>query len=187
THQGASYTSKKRVPVGIDILNEEFRVLTANYDAQVEYYRQETKRVSDDLETLDTKLDDEVEKMNKNISDTANSTKNYIDTETGKIVTAMGDLDDNLNNKIDNVNTKLGERIDSTNTKLDYVDSRTKVNEDYVHKLTREYDFTANSPQPPKQGLLTNNFKVVRKLDHDNLEIFQATTKGYLRYLFTRG
>jgi len=187
THKGASYTSKKRVPVGIDILNEEFWVLTANYDAQVEYYRQETKRVSDDLETLDTKLDDEVEKMNKNISDTANSTKNYIDTETGKIVTAMGDLDDNLNNKIDNVNTKLGERIDSTNTKLDYVDSRTKVNEDYVHKLTREYDFTANSPQPPKQGLLTNNFKVVRKLDHDNLEIFQSTTKGYLRYLFTRG
>src|SRR5699024_1056633 len=79
THKGASYTSKKRVPVGIDILNEEFWVLTANYDAQVEYYRQETKRVSDDLETLDTKLDDEVEKMNKNVSDTANSIRNYVE------------------------------------------------------------------------------------------------------------
>ena len=46
THQGASYTSKKRVPVGIDILNEEFWVVTGNYDAQVEYYREETLKIS---------------------------------------------------------------------------------------------------------------------------------------------
>ena len=49
THQGASYTSKKRVPVGIDILNNEFWVATGNYNAQVEYYRDETERVSNDL------------------------------------------------------------------------------------------------------------------------------------------
>ena len=47
THQGASYTSKKRVPVGIDIKNEEFWVVTGNYDAQVENYRDEVKRMEE--------------------------------------------------------------------------------------------------------------------------------------------
>ena len=173
THKGNSYTSKKRVPVGIDILNEEFWVVTGNYDAQVEHYRQDVRnldnRLTGEMSDLDVKLTGEMSDLD------------------GKLTGEMSDLDHNLNTKIDNVNNNLGGRIDSTNTKLDDVDSRTKVNEDYVHKLTREYDFTANSPQPPKQGLLTNNFKVVRKIDHDSLEIFQATTKGYLRYLFTRG
>jgi len=41
TYQGASYTSKQAVPIGIDILNEEFWVLTGNYNAQVETYRQD--------------------------------------------------------------------------------------------------------------------------------------------------
>ena len=41
THQGASYTSKQYVPVGIDISNTEFWVVTGNYNAQVENYRQE--------------------------------------------------------------------------------------------------------------------------------------------------
>ena len=45
THQGCSYTSKKRVPVGIDIKNEEFWVVTGNYDAQVEHYRDEVLKM----------------------------------------------------------------------------------------------------------------------------------------------
>src|SRR5699024_3144801 len=61
THQGASYTSKKRVPVGIDILNEEFWVVTGNYDAQVEYYREELKNLkkqtAEDLELLVDKIE----------------------------------------------------------------------------------------------------------------------------------
>ena len=40
TYQGASYTSRQFVPVGIEITNEEFWVITGNYDAQVENYRQ---------------------------------------------------------------------------------------------------------------------------------------------------
>ena len=64
THQGNSYTSKKRVPIGIDILNEEFWVVTGNYDAQIEYYREEVKRVSQDL--------------------LLKADKTYVDTELGK-------------------------------------------------------------------------------------------------------
>ena len=51
THQGNSYTSKKRVPVGIDILNEEYWVVTGNYNAQVEEYRKEVKDLSSYVDT----------------------------------------------------------------------------------------------------------------------------------------
>ena len=40
-YQGASYTSRQYVPVGVDINNEEFWAVTGNYNAQVEQYRQE--------------------------------------------------------------------------------------------------------------------------------------------------
>ena len=42
-HQGNSYTSRQYVPVGVEIDNDSFWVLTGNYNAQVEQYRQEVK------------------------------------------------------------------------------------------------------------------------------------------------
>ena len=42
-YQGASYTSRQAVPVGIDIANTEFWALTGNYNAQVEQYRTEVQ------------------------------------------------------------------------------------------------------------------------------------------------
>lgn len=49
-NQGASYTSRQFVPVGIDISNEEYWALTGNYNAQVEQYRQEVQQLNDDVE-----------------------------------------------------------------------------------------------------------------------------------------
>lgn len=52
-NQGASYTSRQFVPVGIDISNEEYWALTGNYNAQVEQYRQEVQQITpfDDIPT----------------------------------------------------------------------------------------------------------------------------------------
>lgn len=47
TYLGNSYTSRKPVPVGIDISNEEYWVCTGNYNAQVEEYREEVAQISD--------------------------------------------------------------------------------------------------------------------------------------------
>ena len=62
TYQGTSYTSKKRVPVGIDILNEEFWAVTGNYNAQVEQYRQEVKsfdgRIKENKELSQSAIND---------------------------------------------------------------------------------------------------------------------------------
>ena len=51
THQGTSYTSKKRVPVGIDISNDEYWVVTGNYNAQVDQYRQEVRDMENNVNT----------------------------------------------------------------------------------------------------------------------------------------
>lgn len=45
TYQGTSYTSKKRVPVGIRLDNKDYWVVTGNYNAQVEVYRQEVDKI----------------------------------------------------------------------------------------------------------------------------------------------
>lgn len=44
-NQGNSYTSKTYVPAGIDITNENYWVVTGNYNAQVEAYRQEVRDI----------------------------------------------------------------------------------------------------------------------------------------------
>src|SRR5699024_9157911 len=48
-HEGNSYTSVKHVPVGIDILNEDFWVVTGNYNAQVENYRQDVRDLQEEI------------------------------------------------------------------------------------------------------------------------------------------
>lgn len=45
TYQGSSYTSRQYVPAGIEITNESYWVLSANYNAQVEAYRKEVRDI----------------------------------------------------------------------------------------------------------------------------------------------
>lgn len=53
TNQGNSYTSKKRVPEGVDISNEDYWVITGNYNAQIELYREEVKQQKEHLENFE--------------------------------------------------------------------------------------------------------------------------------------
>lgn len=43
TYQGASYTSRQAVPIGIQISNNEYWAQTGNYSAQIEQYRKEVQ------------------------------------------------------------------------------------------------------------------------------------------------
>lgn len=49
---GNSYTSKQYVPTGTPLTDENYWVITGNYNAQVEQYRKETKAVSDKYDTI---------------------------------------------------------------------------------------------------------------------------------------
>ena len=119
THQGNSYTSKKRVPVGIDILNEEFWVVTGNYNAQVEDYRKEVR----DLSTyVDTELDKK-------------SDITYVDTELGK-KTDKTYVDTELDKKSDitYVDTELDKKSDVT-----YVDDQLTKKPDLISQSVNYY------------------------------------------------
>lgn len=54
TYLGNSYTSRKPVPVGIDVLNTEYWVVTGNFNAQL-------NDVKEDVEEVDKKVDEGVE------------------------------------------------------------------------------------------------------------------------------
>ena len=66
-HEGNSYTSKNQVPVGIDILNEEFWVLTGNYNAQIENYRNDVINLDNKLSNNMTDLDEQLNERFINI------------------------------------------------------------------------------------------------------------------------
>lgn len=63
-YNGNSYTSRKFVPVGVDILNEEFWANTGNYNAQVEQYRRDVQRISDEMNDIN----DNISKIEQDIS-----------------------------------------------------------------------------------------------------------------------
>lgn len=46
TYLSNSYTSKKPVPIGVDITNKEYWVVTGNYNSQVELYRQSVEQLN---------------------------------------------------------------------------------------------------------------------------------------------
>lgn len=57
TYLGTSYTSKKPVPVGTEIDNVEYWVVTGNYNAQVEQYRQDVENVKTSVNELSSETD----------------------------------------------------------------------------------------------------------------------------------
>lgn len=52
TYQGTAYTSKKTVPAGTALSNTEYWVVTGNYNAQVEQYRQEVVALSNTVDDM---------------------------------------------------------------------------------------------------------------------------------------
>ena len=132
THQGNSYTSKKRVPVGIDILNEEFWVVTGNYNAQVEEYRKEVK----DLSTyVDTELDKKSDQIYVDTELAKKSDKTYVDTELGK-KSDKTYVDTELDKKSDQiyVDTELAKKSDKT-----YVDNELDKKADVITETVNYY------------------------------------------------
>lgn len=88
TNEGTSYTSKKRVPAGIDILNTDYWVVTGNYNAQVDQYRQEVINMGE-------YVNDEVEDLTELVHDTLDSKADKSDLiDTDKNI-------DNVKNNLD--------------------------------------------------------------------------------------
>jgi len=65
-HQGDSYVSKQAVPIGVDITDARYWLHWSDYNAQVEQYRRETARVSDEL----TNTNENLAQTNENLAQT---------------------------------------------------------------------------------------------------------------------
>ena len=128
THQGNSYTSKKRVPVGIDILNEEFWVVTGNYNAQVENYRDDVKKLKNGFDEFKTDT-------NSTIDDFKNETNSTIDgfkNETNNTIDEFKNATDTQINEFENeFNIELSKKVNGTTHSTDiYVDPNGNDNND---------------------------------------------------------
>ena len=117
-YQGNSYTSRKAVPSGVSIFNEEYWAATGNYNAQIEQYRQDIVRYRELVDDVDEKIDKEIEDRQE--ADTAlqnlleaeidglgaiipdssftstNTVKDYIDAETSARQSADSDIEDDI-------------------------------------------------------------------------------------------
>jgi len=69
THEGNSYTAKQFVPVGIDISNNAYWVVTGNYNAQIEQYRRDVAALSNHVDTSINELSDTVDDIGAQVQD----------------------------------------------------------------------------------------------------------------------
>lgn len=69
TNKGNSFTSKKRVPIGVELSNENYWVVTGNYNAQIENYRNDVKLVKENMETQKEEVKKQIGKLILNIND----------------------------------------------------------------------------------------------------------------------
>ena len=94
THEGTSYTSKKHVPFGIDITNTEYWVVTGNYNAQVDYYRQEVRDIQENI----TDINNDIDNVNNDINDIVTNIKDFGAIENEDSTTAIQDAIDHVFN-----------------------------------------------------------------------------------------
>lgn len=109
-YQGASYTSRKNVPTGVDILNKDYWACTGNYDAQVEQYRQETQNA---VKTVNEKLD------------------GFSNTQDGKFQLMMNNYKNQINSYADGKYSDIEEDVAELNQKI------TDSNNDLTSKMTQ--------------------------------------------------
>ena len=108
-HGGNSYTSKQYVPKGIDIDNEDFWVLTANYNSQVELYRKETSEAVNTSKQAENTAKAAVENVAKeteratgaeeNLKTSIGEVKNDISAETSRAEKVEDDITSLINLK----------------------------------------------------------------------------------------
>ena len=144
-HEGNSYTSKKRVPAGIDILNKDFWVVTGNYNSQVENYRQETIQYKNDTDDVIIQLQDDLDKkigdvfvnpvnfgLSDMLDDNSVSFNNALDSmsDTGGTLVLPQNRVYKFNKPL-NINEKSNIKIDLNGSTLDF----SSMNDGTTHTL----------------------------------------------------
>ena len=134
-YQGNSYTSKKPVPIGVDILNDEYWVCTGNYNVQIANLQNEVevavRQILDyatDFETFknemvalydnfvvdaDGEVKAQVEEYERIIGEQYESFQNYVMNALNQFREEMTEFTDETNQRIDDFISSSNERIDN--------------------------------------------------------------------------
>lgn len=100
TNEGSSYTSRKPVPSGIALTNSEYWVLSGNYNAQVEQYRQE---INNAVQGVEDRLNGQEQDFQLILAEKQREINAYVD-ETKTDVTEYADSTiEDLNNTKDEI------------------------------------------------------------------------------------
>lgn len=120
-YQGASYISKQYVPIGISISNDDYWILLADFNSQIEQYREEVRTFDDritanatDIDTIESKLPtsdfsssstvkDAIDAVSTNVTNTAallpasaftstNTVKKYVDDKVATLENIKTDI-----------------------------------------------------------------------------------------------
>lgn len=135
SYKGDSYTSRKRVPVGVDITNEEYWAVTGNYNAQIEEYRKETLHIKRQLDDKPSKLDfsDYKKTTDKKISDNKKDTDKKISDNKSDTDQQISDNKKETDNKITAVNNELDNKISKGKVRVSDIDiNQGKITQKYI-------------------------------------------------------
>lgn len=97
THLGNSYTSKQPVPAGINISNTTYWAPTGNYNAQVEFYRQEVAQMRQTVAQTDAALRADVA---QSISDMESSVAQSISDMESSVAQSISDMESSVASSI---------------------------------------------------------------------------------------
>ena len=157
-------------------INDNFQFL---FQEQAKYanIRKEAEQVLSEAKNTNAKNQDVQKQIDNLILSDGESDAEVINARGGH-TTLRGRLEDIEGNHEDNKNEVIQAR-----------GSHGALHERFedIEGKRGDYNFSVNSSIPPKLGLTENSFKLVRKISNDQLEVFQKTSKGYLRYLYQRG
>ena len=139
-YMGASYTSKQAVPVGAAILDSEYWVLTGNYNAQVEAYRQQVERFDGRITDNATAIADEAQAR----ADADTALGGRIDAEAE----ARAGADNALGGRIDaeaealqrNINSEAETRANADNALRDAITNEAEARANADNELAAKFD-----------------------------------------------
>ena len=138
-YQGNSFTSRKNVPAGIDILNKDYWACTGNYNAQVELYRQETQNA---VQIVNNKLD------------------SFSNTQDGKFQQMLNTYKTQINNYADGKYSEINEQIQTTNENLRETESRISTSmsqaTENLQNTVDGYTRTVNNQLQEVENIISN-------------------------------
>lgn len=66
--EGSSYTTRKNTPAGVDIHNDEYWALSANFNGQIENYRQDVRNLETDFNNLNDEVNEQLGQTNNKLN-----------------------------------------------------------------------------------------------------------------------